>query len=392
MAEGEGTPKQEKPQEQSGGAGRQEEEEEEIRARWESEQGQLKAKLIEYDTEEWQRDADFAGLQRIGGVDLSFIKGDEANACASLVVLSYPDLEVLYEECRMVTLTAPYVAGFLAFREMPSLVEAVERLKEKDPSLMPQIRNLQKGGDTFSLVESSGRVLGMALKSCNKSAKPIYISVGHKMSLESSVRLIRTCCKYRVPEAIRQFEIDGRSCYLTDKPRRKTMGHSWVAETVRPTYDREHTSGRISPNSADGFSIDVGICGENQPVLGGQTCPASASPALYLVLLVLYLFTNGKTGGCCRSGLRCIDRAVPVEDEGIQYSRLKVYGRTLLDLLVPAFNHICFPFHLCCFSHLRSLPPASYLLGDRVYYKLSHLIRGSEDVIICTPPKSSQSH
>ncbi|XP_029455056.1 endonuclease V isoform X3 [Rhinatrema bivittatum] len=255
MAEGEGTPKQEKPQEQSGGAGRQEEEEEEIRARWESEQGQLKAKLIEYDTEEWQRDADFAGLQRIGGVDLSFIKGDEANACASLVVLSYPDLEVLYEECRMVTLTAPYVAGFLAFREMPSLVEAVERLKEKDPSLMPQvllvdgngvlhhrgfgvachlgvltglpcigvaknllqvaglennelhkeqIRNLQKGGDTFSLVESSGRVLGMALKSCNKSAKPIYISVGHKMSLESSVRLIRTCCKYRVPEAIRQ--------------------------------------------------------------------------------------------------------------------------------------------------------------------------------------------
>lgn len=58
------------------------------------EQAQLKALLVEQDTEAWQRDPAFSGLQRVGGVDLSFVKGDSASACASLVVLSYPELEV----------------------------------------------------------------------------------------------------------------------------------------------------------------------------------------------------------------------------------------------------------------------------------------------------------
>ena len=50
--------------------------------------------MVEEDTEAWQRCPRFSTLERVGGVDLSFIKGDEVNACAQLVVLSYPDLEV----------------------------------------------------------------------------------------------------------------------------------------------------------------------------------------------------------------------------------------------------------------------------------------------------------
>lgn len=50
--------------------------------------------MVEEDTEAWQRCPDFSSLERVGGVDLSFIKGDEVNACAQLVVLSYPDLQV----------------------------------------------------------------------------------------------------------------------------------------------------------------------------------------------------------------------------------------------------------------------------------------------------------
>lgn len=45
---------------------------------------------------------------------------------------------MVYEDCRMVSLTAPYLSGFLAFREVPFLVDAVRRLQEKEPSLMPQ--------------------------------------------------------------------------------------------------------------------------------------------------------------------------------------------------------------------------------------------------------------
>uniref|UniRef100_A0A3Q4HQG4 Uncharacterized protein n=1 Tax=Neolamprologus brichardi TaxID=32507 RepID=A0A3Q4HQG4_NEOBR len=38
----------------------------------------------------------------------------------------------------MVTLTAPYIAGFLAFRETPFLLEALQRLKKNQPTLLPQ--------------------------------------------------------------------------------------------------------------------------------------------------------------------------------------------------------------------------------------------------------------
>ncbi len=41
------------------------------------------------------------GLSRVGGVDLSFVKGTD-DACAGLVVCSYPDLEVVYEKFKMV--------------------------------------------------------------------------------------------------------------------------------------------------------------------------------------------------------------------------------------------------------------------------------------------------
>lgn len=47
--------------------------------------------------------------------------------------------QVLYQDCHMVPVTTPYVAGFLAFREVPVLVEAVQRLQREKPQLQPQV-------------------------------------------------------------------------------------------------------------------------------------------------------------------------------------------------------------------------------------------------------------
>ncbi|XP_032769276.1 endonuclease V isoform X3 [Rattus rattus] len=177
---------------------------------------------------------------------------------------------VVYEDSRMVGLKAPYVSGFLAFREVPFLVELVQRLQEKEPDLMPQVllvdgngvlhqrgfgvachlgvltelpcvgvakkllqvegleNNashkekivlLQAGGDTFPLIGNSGTVLGMALKSHDHSTKPLYVSVGHRISLEVAVRLTHRCCRFRIPEPIRQADIRSRE-YI-----RRTLGH-----------------------------------------------------------------------------------------------------------------------------------------------------------------------
>lgn len=234
---------------------------EDLLQQWESEQACLRQQVLEEDTEDWQGSLDFSGLERVGGVDLSFIKGDDVNACAQLVVLSYPDLQVLYEDSQMVTLTAPYIAGFLAFRETPFLLEALQRLKKNQPTLLPQvvfvdgnglfhyrefglachlgvlsglpcvgvaknllqvqgvnkseehqsqIAALQRGGDSFPLIGASGKVLGKALRSSDKSSKPVYVSVGHKISLDTAVRLTHACCRYRVPEPIRQADCRSR--------------------------------------------------------------------------------------------------------------------------------------------------------------------------------------
>lgn len=67
---------------------------------WCSEQDRLRQQLLEEDTEDWQRKVHFSGLERVAGVDLSFIKGDHVNACAQLVVLSYPELEVRAQPAR----------------------------------------------------------------------------------------------------------------------------------------------------------------------------------------------------------------------------------------------------------------------------------------------------
>ncbi|XP_067355157.1 endonuclease V-like isoform X4 [Channa argus] len=178
----------------------------------------------------------------------------------------------------MVTLTAPYIAGFLAFRETPFLLEALQRLERNQPTLMPQvvfvdgnglfhyrefglachlgvlsalpcvgvaknllqvqgvykseehqsqIAALQKGGDCFPLTAASGKVLGKALRSSDKSSKPVYVSVGHKISLDTAVRLTHSCCHYRVPEPIRQYtanQLKENLSWRKDRVRNKGIG------------------------------------------------------------------------------------------------------------------------------------------------------------------------
>ncbi|KAK3557646.1 hypothetical protein QTP70_032305, partial [Hemibagrus guttatus] len=220
-----------------------------------SEQECMKQRLVLQDTEAWQKEPDFRGLERVGGVDLSFIKGDEHHACAQLVILSYPELQVVYDVSEMVYLSSPYVSGFLAFREAPPLLQLLHTLQREQPELMPQvvfvdgnglfhyrefglachlgvlsdlpcvgvaknllqvqgvakndehmsqISTLSKAGDTFPLVTDSGKILGQALRSSDRSTKPVYVSVGHRISLDTAVHLTHSCCRYRVPEPTRQ--------------------------------------------------------------------------------------------------------------------------------------------------------------------------------------------
>uniref|UniRef100_A0A674H1M3 Endonuclease V n=1 Tax=Taeniopygia guttata TaxID=59729 RepID=A0A674H1M3_TAEGU len=80
-----------------------------------------------------------------------------------------------------------------------------------------QVRSLQRSGETLPLTGTSGKVLGMVLRSCSNSSRPLYVSVGHRVSLGTAVRLVRACCRFRVPEPIRQADIRSRE-YLRKQP------------------------------------------------------------------------------------------------------------------------------------------------------------------------------
>ncbi|XP_052249247.1 endonuclease V-like isoform X2 [Dreissena polymorpha] len=245
---------------------------EDIRLKWEREQTLLKEQMVLKDTEEIKCMLQVGQLQEdtcmssnmqyyIAGVDISFVKGDDVTACAALVVLTFPKLEVVYSDCKMIELTKPYIPGFLGFREVPFLLELFNDLQQRRPELMPhlvmvdgngilhprefgsachlgvclglpcigvakklfhvdgleknvehheKIASLEKGGDTFPLVGSSGRVLGMALRSCSSSKNPIYVSPGHLVTMETATRLVHMCCKHRIPEPVRMADINSR--------------------------------------------------------------------------------------------------------------------------------------------------------------------------------------
>ncbi|CAH3105756.1 unnamed protein product [Pocillopora meandrina] len=238
--------------------------------KWKREQIELKEKLVRKDCIIWGESTNnpFSNLNLIGGVDISFVKDDPDHACACLVVLSFPELKVLYEDLTLVHLKLPYIPEFLAFREVGFLVEAVSKLKKVKPHLLPQIilvdgngmlhprgfgiachlgvltdiptvgvaktlfhvdgikkdskhaaqiKNcLKSNGDSFPLIGDSGTIWGKALRSTQESHNPIYISVGHKIGLETAVSLVHATCWFRIPEPIRQADKRSRE-YLQER-------------------------------------------------------------------------------------------------------------------------------------------------------------------------------
>ncbi|CAH0475495.1 unnamed protein product [Peronospora belbahrii] len=244
------------------------------REQWKKEQLDLKKQLIEIDSAHWHLHPNVDNaiqtneitttskvLTIVAGVDISFLKGSEEHACASIVVLNYPSQTVLYEAFTYVSLPAPYMTGFLAFREVPALRKLYHDLRRRCPDLVPDVTLVDGNGvlhpqgfglashfgvleniptigigktflhvdgltktDVKSLVirarkehqkivklqGKSGKVWGAAV-CCTAGVKnPIYVSVGHMLSLDTSIAIARACSHYRIPEPIRQADLRSR--------------------------------------------------------------------------------------------------------------------------------------------------------------------------------------
>jgi deoxyinosine 3'endonuclease (endonuclease V) len=65
-------------------------------------------------------------------------------------------------------------------------------------------------GDYIKLIGNSGKVYGVAYKSAKDTSNPIYISIGHMISLESCIDIVYKTTKYRIPEPIRNSDIKSK--------------------------------------------------------------------------------------------------------------------------------------------------------------------------------------
>lgn len=214
-----------------------------------SEQDTLKNQLILHDEHDWTLDT----LLYVGGLDISADDLNINRACATFTVMSFPDMELLYQDTIEIEISIPYVPGFLAFREVPFYLDLIRRnTTQYQPQVIlidgngilhtrefgcachlgvltgiptigvgktffyidgitraevkKQSECLSYAGDSRNIVGKSGKVWGAMMRATEDSKQPLIISIGHKMSLDTAIDIVYTCCKFRVPEPIRQAD------------------------------------------------------------------------------------------------------------------------------------------------------------------------------------------
>lgn len=159
---------------------------------------------------------------------------------AGVIVLSYPDLDVLDYSVVKSETSFPYISGLLSFREIPPLMECIEKLSVYPDVYMvdgqgiahprkfgiashlgvligsPTIgcaksrlygkyeEPLEVGESKLILDPKTGEELGNAFKS-KARAKPLIVSPGHLITIKESLEITRNVLSgYRLPEPTRQ--------------------------------------------------------------------------------------------------------------------------------------------------------------------------------------------
>ena len=115
----------------------------ELKEEWKRQQRMLKQRLVTEDQFDFDANSE---IKYIGGCDISFFKGNNVDAVASLVVVELPTMNVVYESYHMVQLTQPYIAGYLAFREVEHLLKLIDELRHTKPEYIPQILMVDGNG------------------------------------------------------------------------------------------------------------------------------------------------------------------------------------------------------------------------------------------------------
>lgn len=183
-----------------------------------------------------------ARLKIIGAADISYSRRTDT-LIAVILMFKWPGLDLIESVHHACRAAFPYVPGLLSFREVPPLIEAYRKIRQKPDVLLCDgqgIAHPRKLGfaahfglylgiptvgcaksrlcgchDSLPLRKGSskplivnGEQLGVVF--CSRDGvKPIYISPGHLSDIPSSKNLISRCLRrYRIPEPLRLAHIE----------------------------------------------------------------------------------------------------------------------------------------------------------------------------------------
>lgn len=177
-------------------------------------------------------------LRLIGGADIS-LNLYSTTIYAGIILLSFPSLTPVGYSLVKSETRFPYVPGYLAFREVPALVQVWGQMPVKPDVLVVDghgIAHPRRMGiathfgvvtgqasmgcakkilcgsfedplpdkGAYSPISHKEELVGYAFRSKARTA-PVYVSPGHLMGAGNSLEIIRQCTgKYRIPEPTRQ--------------------------------------------------------------------------------------------------------------------------------------------------------------------------------------------
>jgi deoxyribonuclease V len=176
-------------------------------------------------------------VRRVAGVDVGYEAGNTITR-AAVAVLRFPELSLEHHAIARLPTTFPYVPGLLSFREIPAVLKALEQLPQLPDLLLCDgqgIAHPRRFGIACHLgvltglpaigvaksrllgehdelppekgswvpLRDRGEVIGAVLRT-RSGVAPLYVSTGHRVSLETSIHYVLACTtRYRLPETTR---------------------------------------------------------------------------------------------------------------------------------------------------------------------------------------------
>jgi deoxyribonuclease V len=166
----------------------------------------------------------------VGGIDVSYI-GNMAVAAATVV--DYESLELLEAQIAICEVKMPYIPTLLSFRELPPALAAIRKLRFCPDAFLVDAQGLAHpyrfgfachlglalGKPTIGVAKSrligkpveregitvlmdKGEVIG-AVVTTREGVKPVYVSIGHMVSLQTAVEIVRNLSRGRISEPLR---------------------------------------------------------------------------------------------------------------------------------------------------------------------------------------------